>query len=664
MKATFVLLALFAVAEGVTPIQKVTQMLNDMLAKGKSEKEAEATSFAEYKTFCKETAWDKSTSIKTSNAAIEQLSADIDKATSDVAEAVKAISVLDADLAAWKKDITVQTRERKEAKGVFDMVHQDYTESIDAVQRALATLKAGPGRSSFIQLESLINLNRIPAQAKNKILAFLQDAPTNALLQDAEMIDQPQAKMMNYESSSGGIIQMVEELGDKFEDERGQVEEKEANEKHAYDMMMQDLNSQVAHATEERDSKVAFKAKREEDKAAAEGDLADTKAVLADDTKFLSDLTAECEQKMIDFEARQKTRQEELDAISEAIGIMTSDSVAGSGEKHLPQLIQTKTALAQFRSTSQSAVQQAVATYLKDQAKRTNSKILSLLAGKVAADPFKKITKMIKDMITKLTEEAQEEAEHKGFCDAELGSNKATRDTKTEESDVLKATIEELTAHIGQLSSQISDLSKAIADLDEAVATATNQRMAEKEKNTVTIADAKAGKEAVARAMTVLKTYYDKAATNTALIQNKAKVPGAPATFDKAYTGMEGGGVMGMLEVCESDFARLESETTAAEAENTKSYEEFMADSSASKEAKTAEMKDKEAEKTSKESANAQAKKDLKGVTEELTAALAYYEKLKPSCVDAGESYAERVARREEEIESLKEALKILVGEE
>merc|ERR1719262_923052 len=118
--------------------------------------------------------------------------------------------------------------------------------------------------------------------------------------------------------------------------------------------MIQDLTSQVAHATEERDSKVAFKAKTEEDKAAAEGDLADTKAVLADDTKFLSDLTAECEQKAIDFEARQKTRQEELDAISEAIGIMTSDSVAGSGEKHLPQLIQTKkTVLAQLRSSSQ-----------------------------------------------------------------------------------------------------------------------------------------------------------------------------------------------------------------------------------------------------------------------------------------------------------------------
>merc|ERR550514_736718 len=172
------------------------------------------------------------------------------------------------------------------------------------------------------------------------------------------MIEQPQAKMMNYESSSGGIISMVEELGDKFEDERDALEKKEANEKHSYDMMMQDLNSQVSAATEERDSKAAFKASKEEEKATAEGDLADTKAVLADDTKFLTDLTTECEQKAIDFEARSKTRQEELDAIGEAIGIMTSDSVAGSGTKHLPQLIQKKTALAQFRSTSQSAVQQ------------------------------------------------------------------------------------------------------------------------------------------------------------------------------------------------------------------------------------------------------------------------------------------------------------------
>merc|ERR1719335_411276 len=143
----------------VTPIQKVIQMLTDMQAKGKSEMEDEASRFAEYKTFCKDTAWDKTTSIKTATAAIEQLSADIDKGASDIMEAAKAISTLDADITAWKQDITVQTRERKEAKAVFDTVHADYTESIDAVSRALATLKAGPGQSaaSLLQMKAVLS---------------------------------------------------------------------------------------------------------------------------------------------------------------------------------------------------------------------------------------------------------------------------------------------------------------------------------------------------------------------------------------------------------------------------------------------------------------------------------------------------------------------------
>merc|ERR1719421_2501842 len=184
------------------------------------------------------------------------------------------------------------------------------------------------------------------------------------------------------------IIEMVESLGEKFEDERAEVEKKEANEKHTYDMMMQDLNNQITYATEERDAKLAFKAKRETDKATAEGENEDTKATLAEDTKFLADLTTECAQKAVDFESRQKLRQEELDAITEAIDIMSRDAVAGSGAKHLPTLIQKSSSLVQLRSTSQSPVQKAVATFLEDKAQVTKSRILSLLAVKVSADPL------------------------------------------------------------------------------------------------------------------------------------------------------------------------------------------------------------------------------------------------------------------------------------
>merc|ERR1719449_561701 len=126
------------------------------------------------------------------------------------------------------------------------------------------------------------------------------------------------------------------------------------------------------------------------------------------------------------------------------------------------------------------------------------------------------------------------------------------------------------------------------------------------------------------------------------------------------YKGMEGGGVMGMLEVIESDFARLISETTAAEQEAAASYEKLSNDSAEDKAVKETDSKSKTGEKTRKESALASAQKDLASTKEELKAAMDYYEKLKPSCVDAGVSYEERVARRKEEIESLQEALKIL----
>merc|ERR1719454_2808269 len=106
---------------------------------------------------------------------------------------------------------------------------------------------------------------------------------------------------------------------------------------------------------------------------------------------------------------------------------------------------------------------------------------------------------------------------------------------------------------------------------------ATSIRKDEKEKNAATVKDAQAAQEAVAQALVVLKEFYAKAAQATALMQRKKE----PEIFDKPYKGNqdENGGVMGMLEVIESDFARLESETKAAEASAQKEYDEFMTDS-------------------------------------------------------------------------------------
>merc|ERR1712019_293858 len=272
---------------------------------------------------------------------------------------------------------------------------------------------------------------------------------------------------------------------------------------------------------------------------------------------------------------------------------------------------------------------------------------------------------MIKDLIVRLMEEANEEAEHKGWCDTELSTNEQTRKEKTEAVETLHAEIDELEASIAKLTEDIAELTKAVADLNAATAKATEMRQEEKATNEATIKDSQEAQTAVAQAVTVLKEFYAKAGEATALLQQKEQ-PVAPAIFDSPYQGMqsENGGVIGMLEVIQSDFARLEADTKASEATAQKEYDEFMTDSKVDKESKSTDIEHKTAKKQDEEQALTTKKSDLEGTQKELDAALAYFDKLKPSCVDAGVSYEDRVARRKEEIESLQEALKILNGED
>jgi hypothetical protein len=128
--------------------------------------------------------------------------------------------------------------------------------------------------------------------------------------------------------------------------------------------------------------------------------------------------------------------------------------------------------------------------------------------------------------------------------------------------------------------------------------------------------------------------------------------------------GAESGGIIGMLEVIEKDFGRLAADTESGEASAQQEYDTFMTDSRTDKAAKSSSIEHKSAKKQDESQALTTKKSDLEGTQKELDAALAYFDKLKPSCVDSGVSYEDRVSRRKEEIESLQEALKILNGED
>jgi len=670
MRSLCVMLLLVAVsgsgvrqASRVTPIQKVLQMMDELKAKAVEEKKAEISTFNEFTKFCKETLRAKGYAIKDSAAAIEQLEADIQKYDADVmvlGEEIKTLSKTTDD-ASYEKRRATEVNDKRNAD--YQKVHSDYVASIDDLAVGIVKLKkmmsasgaASAAASSLIQELAVVHFS-----ARKVLTSFLAVASRTQVLEKS-LQPEPAA----FESQSDGIVDMMKELEDKLVEEKAECEKTEMQEQHGYDMLAQGLDQQIKKATEERSDKSSLMKKKEGASASAKGDLAETTNAKKEDEKYSVDLTAICEQKSADFEARQKLRAEELVAIDKAKSIISDQAVAGSGDKHLPSLVQRAASLVQLRSGNQEKQTQAVAaSFLKLQARKLGSRILSMLSTRVSADPFVKVRKMIEDMITKLTEEAADEAEHKAFCDEELSSNLATRDEKTSEVEELSANIEEMTATSEKLSSHIATLRQEIIEIDSAVAKATNIRNAEKAKNTETVANAKQAIEAVSQATKVLKEFYEKAATATALVQ-RGPADDVPETFDKPFIGTGGeGGILGMLEVILSDFQRLEAETTEMEAANAKEYESFMADSSEDKESKHQSDLSKDSKRTKINHDIKLAKKAQKQTQAGLDAALEYYEKLKPSCVDAGVSYEDRVAQRENEIASLKEALKILEGEE
>merc|ERR1719389_492764 len=164
----------------VTPVQKVIQLMNGMLEKGKKEKHDEQVQFAAYKQFCDDTSVEKKRAIEEANEHIEVLKADIQKYTADAARLTKEIAEHDEDISVWNGDIKAATSVREIEKADYDATHKDYSESIDALQRAIAVLKKQAHdrkQASFVQVADLKRLSLIPQEAKRTIDAFLQQDP-------------------------------------------------------------------------------------------------------------------------------------------------------------------------------------------------------------------------------------------------------------------------------------------------------------------------------------------------------------------------------------------------------------------------------------------------------------------------------------------------------
>merc|ERR1719161_1245545 len=197
----------------------------------------------------------------------------------------------------------------------------------------------------------------------------------------------------------------------------------------------------------------------------------------------------------------------------------------------------------------------------------------------------------------------------------------------------------------------------------------TELRELEKAQNARTVADAEEGATSVKQALAILKDFYQPGAmlvqryTPPGAVRQGATVSDlAPETFEDEYKGKvdSSKGILGLLEVIASDFDRTVDTTKDAEDTAQAEFEKAEADTNADIATKEAAKTSKESDKETKEADLTTLKDSLRDTTKLHASALEELEKLKPACVDAAESWQERTARRQEEIDALKHALQIL----
>jgi len=656
-----------AVADKVSPVQKVVELLEECKGKVAKDLAAEAAVMEEYTTFCDDELKEKGYAIETATREIGELEAAIEDSKATVLAQSDEIATLGTEAAAKSKELYDATEVRKAKKADFEAAEAELVKSVDECSRAVVALEKGMAlvqggkrkeakkelKAVSMALTSIVGAISIDTESTRKLKSFLQQTSSESDNDDLSL-KQPQAKMVAYESKSGGIIQTVKDMQAKAEGELSDLRKKEMADAHEFSMLESSLQSEISHNTEKTSIATKAKASAEEAGATAEGDLASTTKTKAADTEYSTNLKTECEMAASEWAARQASAKEEMAAIDKAKEILVSGVVA---------LVQSGAKLTKksdfddddSESDSSSATRAKLVKKIQSLGKKFHSFGLMQLASVAGSDPFVKIRGLIEDMIAKLLKEAQEEATQKAFCDAEMGKSKTSQAEKTATIDKLQTRIDGASATIAELTEAIKTLQAEIADIDSSQAEATKIRTTESADNKAAIADFSQSADAVVKAMGVLKSFYE----GTALIQASSKTGRPSFGGAKSDTGSS---IISVLEVAESDFTRLLAETETAEDAAAAAYETQTKENTVSKTTKETDAKAKESEIKSLTVELGHSKEDHASTSEELDAVNSYIDKLRPQCEEKAMSYAEKKAAREAEIAGLKEALEILEG--
>jgi chromosome segregation ATPase len=638
-----------------SPIEKIIEMISDLQAKVIAEGTDAQKTYDDYAEFCEDRSTELGFEIKTGKANVAELTAVIDEETSSIAALETKIEELSNDIKTDEADLDAATKIREKENKDFQAEEKELLEVISMLERATSILSKEMAKSgaAMLQLKSASSLSEaLSVMVQASALSSADASRLTALVQTQQESDDSDAgapAAAVYEGHSDGIIGTLEGLTEKAEGQLDKARKTETSSLQNFEMLKQSLEDEIKFAEKDMDKAKKNLAESQEKKATAEGDLDVTSKDLAEDIKTKSTLHQDCMTAAEEFELSTKSRGEELTALATAKKVIKEATGGAAGQTY--SFLQVERA--RVASGADLAKFEAI-RFIRDLARKSKSAALAQLASRMSSavklgaaageDVFAKVKGLITDMIATLEAEAEEDASQKAYCDKEMSEATAKKDDLTAESDKLSTKIAQDKAASAKLKEEVATLQKELAEMAKSRAEADKVRAEEKAAYEKNSAEMEQGIKGVKMALKVLKEYYAKA--------------------DKAHDSADGAasGIIGLLEVCESDFTKGLTEMTAQEETAAADYEDYVKEDDISKVKKTQDVKYKTQEAAGLDKSVSELSTDLEAVTDELTAVLKGLDKLKEMCVAKAEPYAERKARREAEIAGLKEAQEILEG--
>merc|ERR1719350_1054657 len=374
-------------------------------------------------------------------------------------------------------------------------------------------------------LTAVLDAASFPGQDQAKLMAFVQSQQG----EDADELDMSAPASATYKTHSSGILDVLEDLKEKADEQLSDLRKAEVNNRHNFNMLRQSLEDQSAADTKDMEDEKAGKASAAEAQATAKGDLDATSKELESSKQQLATAHSTCMQVAADHEASVTARKEELSVIAEATKILQETSSGAVSQTY--SLLQVGSLARLQLRTHSDLVGSEVVVAVRQLAKKYHSTSLGQLASRIttvfrfsssAGDPFAKVKGLIQNMIAKLEKEADNEATEKAYCDEQLAKTEAKKAELEDDVSKMTSKIDKAAARAAQLKEELKTLEGELAALAKEQAEMDSIRHEEHEDYTVAKADLELGLSGVRKALDVLRDYYG-GASSASMLQDDEK---------------------------------------------------------------------------------------------------------------------------------------------